>query len=87
MKGLIAAVLVIVGMFWACVVSVVFSLAVAFVLGFILDPFLVILNVPFLTERFSELGFGDYFILVFTARLIVGVLIPVRAATENGGGR
>jgi hypothetical protein len=87
MKGLIAAVLVIIGMFWACLASAVFSLAAAFVLGFILDPFLAILNVPFLSERFSGLGFGDYFILVFTARLIVGALIPVRTATENGGGK
>jgi hypothetical protein len=87
MKGLIAAILVLIGMFWACLVSAVFALTVAFVLGFILDPFLAILNVPCLTERFSGLGFGDLFILVFTVKLIIGVLIPVRANTENGGGK
>jgi hypothetical protein len=86
MKGLIAAVCVIIGMFWAYIVSAVFALAVAFVLGFILDPFLEILNVPCLTERLSGLGFGGRFILVFTVRLIVGVLIPIRASTEKGGG-
>jgi hypothetical protein len=87
MKGLIAAVYVVIGMFWAYLVSAVFALAAAFVLGFVLDPFLAILNVPCLTERLSGLGFGGRFILVFTVRLIAGVLIPVRAATENGGGK
>jgi hypothetical protein len=87
MKGLIAAVFVIVGMFWAYLASAVFALVIAFVLGFMLDPFLAIINVPCLMERFSGLGFGDRFILVFTVRLIIGVLIPIRANTENRGGK
>jgi hypothetical protein len=86
MKGLIAAALVLAGIFWAYLASAVFALATAFVLGFMLDPFLAILNAPCLTERFSGLGFGDLFILVFTVRLIIGVLIPVRVNTEEGGG-
>jgi hypothetical protein len=87
MKGLTAALLVLIGIFWAWLVSAVFALAVAFVLGFMLDPFLAMLNVPCLTERFSGLGFGGRFVLIFTVRLIIGVLIPVRANTENGGGK
>jgi hypothetical protein len=84
-KGLIAAALVLAGIFWACLASVVYALTAAFVLGFLLDPFLAILNVPCLTERFSGLGFGDLFILVFTASILIGVLTPVRANSENDG--
>jgi uncharacterized membrane protein YczE len=87
MKGLIAAILVLAGIFWAYLTDAVIAVITAFVFGFLLDPFLAILNVPYLTERFSGLGFGDLFILVFTVKLIIGVLIPVRANTENGGGK
>ena len=87
MKGLIAVILVLAGMFWAYLASAVFALVIAFVLGFMLDPFLAIINVRCLTERFSALGFGDLFILVFTIRLIIGTLIPVPVNTENGGGK
>ena len=87
MKGLIAAGLFLAGMLWAYLVSAVFALIIAFVLGFMLDPFLAIINVPCLTERFCALGFGDLFVLIFTVRLIIGVLIPVRVNTEKGGGK
>jgi hypothetical protein len=86
MKGLTAALLVLIGIFWAWPVNAIFALAAAFVLGFILDPFLAIINVPCLTERFSGLGFGGRFVLIFSIRLIIGVLIPVRANTENRSG-
>jgi hypothetical protein len=87
MKGLIAAVFVLAGLFWAYLASAVFALLVAFVLGFMLDPFLAIINIPFLTERLGGLNFGELFILVFTIRLITGVLIPIRASTASGGGK
>ena len=87
MKGLIAVMLVLAGMFWAYLASTIFALVIAFVLGFMLDPFLAILNVPCLTERFSALGFGDRCVLVFTVRLIIGTVIPIRVSTKNGGGK
>jgi hypothetical protein len=86
MKGLIAAVVFLGGTLMAFLVSAVFALTAAFILGFILDPFLAILNVQSLTERFSGLGFGGRFVLVFTVRLIIGILIPGLTNPKNGGG-
>jgi hypothetical protein len=82
MKGLIAVGVVIIGVGWAYLLSAVFALIGAFVLGFLLDPFLAILDAQRLTERFSGLSFADRFILIFTARLIIGGLTPASGYWE-----
>jgi hypothetical protein len=74
---------VLIGLFLAYCGSAIFALIISFILGFLLDPFLEIINVPFLTERLSGLSFGQLFVLVFTFRLIVGVLLPIKANTEE----
>jgi hypothetical protein len=78
-----AVIAILIGLFLAYCASAIFSLIIAFILGFLLGPFLEIVNVPFFTERLSNLGFGQLFVLVFTFRLIVGVVIPIKANTER----
>ena len=60
--------------------AVVLALFFAWILGFTLDPCLAIINVPALTERLSDLSFGQRFILIFTIRLIVGMLTPTQSS-------
>jgi hypothetical protein len=84
---LVAAIGVLAGIFLVFLTSVMSALITAFVLTFALDPFLAVINIPFLTERFAGIGFGKLFVLVFTIRLITGVLIPARdTAAKTGGG-
>jgi hypothetical protein len=86
MKVFLAVITVLAGLFAAYIASAIFALAIALVLSFLLDPFLSIIDIPFLTERLAGLGAGKLFILVFTFRLIVGCLIPIRTTTTNSGG-
>jgi hypothetical protein len=48
------------------------SVIYSFILCFILDPFLVFIDIKFFTERFSGLGFSQLLIITFTLRLIIG---------------
>jgi hypothetical protein len=72
------------GVLMASALIVVSALFTAFILGFVLDPFLALINVPFLTERLGGLGFGRLFLLVFTVRLLAGVFIPGKPGTKTG---
>jgi hypothetical protein len=66
---------VIAGALMGCAWILISAFLNAVILGFVLDPFLALIDVPFLTERFSGLGFGRLFILVFTIRLLISVFI------------
>jgi hypothetical protein len=87
MKVFLAVITVLAGLFAAYIASAIFALAIALVLSFLLDPFLSIINIPFLTERLAGLGAGKLFILIFTLRLIVGVSIPIKSNINSGGGK
>jgi hypothetical protein len=66
--------------------NIVFALITAFILTFALDPFLAVINIPFLTERFAGIGFGKLFLLIITIRVIIAVLIPMRDTTAKTRG-
>jgi hypothetical protein len=75
-----------VGIFFMLVgLSLLSTVVYALILGFTLDPCLAIINVPALTERLSGLSFGERFILIFTIRLIIGVLTPTQPTQKAGG--
>jgi hypothetical protein len=88
MKKTIAITLisVIAGVLLGCAWILVSTFLTAVVLGFILDPFLALIDVPVLTERFSGLGFGRLFILVFTVRVLISVF-TIKPDTKTGEGK
>jgi hypothetical protein len=61
------------------------SLFAAFILGFVLDPFLALIDTPFITERFGGMGFGQLFILVFTIRALISIFMLEKPNTKTGG--
>jgi hypothetical protein len=82
--GTVGAVLI--GIALGLVVSAGSALIVAFILGFVLDPFLAIIKVPVLTERLSGLSFGERFILVFTIQFLCA-LMPGQSNKKTGDGQ
>jgi hypothetical protein len=75
---------VIAGVFLAYAWFAVSALFAAFILGMVLDPFLALINVPFLTERFGGIGFGQLFILVFTLQLMSRIAAKPNIKTGTG---
>ncbi|MDR1175345.1 MAG: hypothetical protein LBK83_07750 [Treponema sp.] len=87
MKAIIAILIsVITGALLGFAWTVVSAFLGAVILGFILDPFLALIDVPFLTERLSGLGFGQLFVLVLAIRLLIGIFIPAKPDTKSGAG-
>jgi hypothetical protein len=58
--------------------------AVTIIIGALLGPALEIINVPFLTERFGNLSFGELFTLVLTLSSISYVIFPHNHTYNKG---
>jgi hypothetical protein len=85
MKAITAALTgIIAGVFLLLVSTAAGAIVDAFILGFVLDPFLAIIDIPVLTERLGGLGFGGLFILVFTLRLLIIIFMPGKPDKKNG---
>jgi hypothetical protein len=46
-------------------------------------PFLRIIDIPALTERFCNLGYAGYFVCAFAIRLLIGLVTPVDTGADK----
>jgi hypothetical protein len=71
------------GMCLGLVTVLLGSAVSAAILRLCVPPFLRIIDIPALTARFGDLGYGGYFIFAFTVRMLTGLLLPANTKPEQ----